>query len=139
MKSLLVAALFFANGLMLSAHADSSPTAVTDNQLIGRWISTVPVFSGNGMTVYLGLEFNAVNGAMSSICQFPGKTLEARVEVPINAGAGAIDVLGAGRNEVRDGSYTCNVEIQVGKVNYSMVGANLRLNANGNALDFKRR
>ncbi len=145
MKTLLLAALFSVSALTFSAHGANpdvpvTVSTVTDAQLMGRWISTVPIFSGNGMTVHLGLEIKTSTGVMSSICSFPGgKTVEAHIEVPIRAGAGSIQVLSTGRNEVRDGGYTCNVEIQTGVVGYSFVGAQLRLNSNGHNLDFNRR
>lgn len=124
------------------AHAVSpvEPSAITDPAVKGRWISKVAVFAGNGMQVFFGMEFGDLTGTVSSICKFAGgKTLEAAVTVPMNVGNGKIEIAGRAKSEVKEGGLTCNVQIDPGTVGYTITNGTLRMNADGNILDFARR
>jgi hypothetical protein len=113
---------------------------VTDPAIMGRWISSTPVYAANGISIFMAFNFSDSNVAMSSICRYAnGQELEASVTVPVSVAANKINVQGAGHSENKSGGMNCNVDVQVGSVDYAIVGANLRLSAGGRALDFNRR
>lgn len=136
----LILSLAIAVGAFAHASTPIEPSAVTDPAIKGRWISKVAVFAGNGMAVYFGMEFGDLNGTISSVCRFTsGKVLEAKVTVPMNVGNGKIEITGRAKAEVKEGGLTCNVQIDPGTVGYTITGGTLRMNADGNTLDFARR
>ena len=121
--------------LSFAAQAGSIDPAVA-----GAWKSTTPIAASPGITVFLGMNFKDSTAVMSSICTYQdGQSQEASVEVPVSVGAGKITVLAAGQNQNKEGGRDCNVSVEAGAVDYSIVGAVLRLSGGGNTLDFNRR
>ncbi|MGZ6480237.1 MAG: hypothetical protein ACXWQE_13090 [Bdellovibrionales bacterium] len=113
---------------------------VSDPAILGGWISSTPIYSANGMTIYMAMNFQDSSAIMSSVCQFQsGQTLEAAVTVPVSVAANKINVEGTGSAENKSGGLNCNVNVQVGSVDYTVTGPTLTLNAGGRTLDFNRR
>src|SRR5688572_17991111 len=133
MKRLFVAVSFALLSVAGIAQADNA-------SVMGRWLSTAPIFENAGMSVYLGMEFQPGQVIASTQCRFAdGTVLEPSVSVPANVANGTIQVMGSGTAEMKDASHTCTAEVSPGSVGYTLMGDVLRLNAEGHLLDFTRR
>lgn len=127
--------------IALATVSSLAMAAISNSEILGGWKSSTPVYSGNGMSVHLGLAFDAAsNATLSSICTFPGgKVLEATVTVPAEVTDTEITMLGRADSQVVDGGYTCNVNIEKGTVPYTLENDTLRLTADGRTMEFVRR
>jgi hypothetical protein len=116
------------------AHADAT-------QLLGRWISSSPVYASSGINFYVGMNFiNSSSSVMSTVCEFPGgKRLEATVSVAVQVTDTAIQTLAPGHNQVSEGSLSCSVDVTPDGFQYQVVGSTLHLISGGNTLDLTRR
>lgn len=110
-----------------------------DPQILGRWISSRAVFENGGVLVKLGFDFKDTEADMSTICYYPTRQLEAVVSVPVKVEDGKINVLGAGKKEIKEDGFECNGTVDKGMVNYTVNGNVLKVEAAGQTMDFVRR
>ncbi len=131
----------------LNSFAQFEPLAIDNPNIGGAWVTTQPLWTGNGLKVFMGLDFNTVDSTLTvtSFCAYASKTLEVSYQpVAVSVSGGTFSVPASsvvpGGTSIKDGSLSCSVDVKAWNGTYSVSGGRMRMSfAKGRSIEFKHR